>query len=275
MTRSLHPLHVSPRPSLSRPSCHVPLIACPPCHVPFLVTLPDPHPRRFLLHLSSCFSSRPHLLHHRHFACHVPCHLYDVAFSPCQLRFSLRPRHLTSPVLSNPLHPHTRTAPCLTSRPTCRVSSSRPLRSYHHVSTSLSLLSSPSACSSFPFLITRSSHPLVTSPYSPAAQAWALRRGLPEVLRGDAAQVPFSRPLFKSSRPLGGDAAQVPRGLRRAGGRGGCCGPGPRPRGGETLRRRRGGQVAVGDDGAVQFNRSGRAERCPDVPSPHRRRHSA
>ena len=80
-----HRFHVPPVTSL--------FIACPPCHVPFLVTLPDPHPRRFLLRLSSFFSSRPHLLHHRHFTCHVPCHLYHVPFSPCQLRFSLRPRH--------------------------------------------------------------------------------------------------------------------------------------------------------------------------------------
>ena len=53
VTRSLHPLQNSPRPPLSRPPVTSLFIASPPFHVP--VTLPDPHPRRFLLHLSFFF----------------------------------------------------------------------------------------------------------------------------------------------------------------------------------------------------------------------------
>ena len=49
-----------------------------------------------------------------------------------------------------------------------------------------------------PHFVSRDRHsPWSRLPTLPAAQAWALGRGLPEVLRGDATQVPLSRPLFK------------------------------------------------------------------------------
>ena len=110
-----------------------------------------------------------------------------------------------------------------------------------------------------------------------AAQAWALRRGLPEVLRGNAAQVPLSRPLFKIvTSPWTrrrSDAAGPPV---LVGGRGKVSDR-DHGRGGETLKRSRGGQVAVGDDGAVQFNnRCGVLSLRPaHTPLTHQRRHSA
>ena len=174
-TLPIHPpplMHITRSSSvtyLSSPAAVASLLARLSLHHPSLLRPSSSRPLASYARtplLAAPLLSRPHLVHHRHFARHVPCHLYHAPLSPCQLRSLSRPRHFTSPVLSNPLHPHTRTAPCLISRPTRLVSSSRPLRSYHHVPTSLSLLSRPSACSSFPFRVTRPPHPLVTSPHS-------------------------------------------------------------------------------------------------------------
>ena len=168
-----HRFHVPPVTSL--------FIACPPCHVPFLVTLPDLHPRRFLRHLASCFSSRPHLLHHRHLPCNVPCHLYHVPFrlvssAPCYVLAILRPpscqipfMHALAPLPASPHVPLSSSHPSISSIsrphftfPTCRV----PLLVPH-----------------VPFRVTRPSHPLVTSPYS-ARGAGLGRRPPPRPARG-------------------------------------------------------------------------------------------
>ena len=81
----------------------------------------------------------------------------------------------------------------------------------HHVPTSLSPFVTCLSLFVMSPLVSRDRHISWSRlPNLLAAQAWALRRGLPEVLRGDASQVPLSYPFFKIVTSPCGDAAQIP-----------------------------------------------------------------